>query len=219
VNGKIYCLPNINLTRGGQYYPKGGYPDSSVVASSFSLSTGEIEKYHGQHNYSPLLRGSSITSYYDEILLTNLGYSDTLFTLLNNKLTPLYLLRVSNKIKRFEEVIGSSACELVSAYKNGIVFLKISLVKDSNPWGYRFAFDDFYRLYDRERNVFKISNIRVMNSVINHEGARLSPISSYLPVTCGKYAYMMVERDVLKELPAHFDPKNDNPIIIVGTLK
>ena len=214
MNGKLFGLPShilLQPTDGSSAsIDAGEYPDSSVVAVSISLPSGEMEKYRGQHKYSFLILGSSITSYYDEISLFNLGYSDTLFTLKDKKLSPLCILHLSKKVTSNEDT-GRSGCEIISAYNNGIVLSKIN-IKPTNR--------DFFALYDRKGNIKKIDNTLVMGAKINLTDSKGPFYPSYLlPISCGKFGYMLVEHDVLKNVSKDFDSNNDNPIIIVGELK
>ena len=219
INGKIYSFPlNTNRVRGRNFdYTKAGdYPDSAIVASSISLPSGEIKKYHGHHKYTYQPFSSSITSYYDEITLLNLGYSDTLFTLNGSNLNPLCVLTLSDKMRNAAE--GGSVCEIISAYNIGIVLSKYKL--KPNPM----LFHDghpFFALYDRNENVFRIDNIHVMGIQISLADAPQSwlQLPTLLPITRGKYGYMLVERDILESLSSTFDLDNDNPVIIMGMLK
>ena len=220
INGKIYSLPKFIWRGRTPFYPAGGYPDSAIVASSTSLPSGEITKYQGQHNYSFLAVGSSITSYYDEIVLMNLGYSDTLFTLKDNKLSPLCILRLSDKMTNTDTDEKGSECRIISAYKNGIILSKINYV--TRP---RLLMEgrEFFALYDRKGNIYKIDNINVMNTKISNvnliDPEKTWQLSSLLPIICGKYGYMLVEYDFFEHRPPNSDPNNDNPIIIVGEVK
>jgi hypothetical protein len=222
INGKIYSFQRF-LVMGSTatlFFKEDAYPDSTLICS-ISLLNGEMDKYQVQHKYSPIVNGTSIASYYNEIAFLNLSYSDTLFVLKDNKLNPLCVLRFSNKTTSSTiQIRGSSTpigntFEIISAYNNGIVLLK------KGDKGL-----EYLALYDRKGSVCKISNTIVMGTQINTEAQERAhghrglggKLSELIPLTCGKYGYMVVEHHVLQNLPAHFDPDNDNPILIVGTL-
>ncbi|MCL2738111.1 MAG: 6-bladed beta-propeller [Bacteroidales bacterium] len=218
MNGRIYGLPRFRYA--GRSFTGGPFPDSGIVAHSISLPSGEMEEYRGHYSYSFLNTGATITSYRDEIVLLNYDYSDTLFTFKNNQLSPLYVLRLSNKMKHAAD--GGNGCRIISAYNAGIVFSKDRLEYSGTPprVGPYIAERVFFALYDRKGNVFKIDSINVMGAQINFADFE-NPwrLSSLLPVTCDKYGYMVVEHDFFETRPAHLEPDNDNPIIIVGELR
>jgi len=215
INGKVYSLPSFRYA--GRSIVAGTFPDSAVVACSISLPYGEMEKYKGHHSYSYLQLGATIASYYDEVVLLNYDYSDTLFTLKNNQLSPLCILHIPDKMKNTAD--GGSGCEIIADYNKGLVLSKINLVTMSPRPGVLHSGREF-ALYDKKGGVFKIDNINVMGMQINfprpEDNLRLS---SFLPVICGNYAYMLFEHDFFETQPAGIDPDNDKPIIIVGTLK
>jgi len=215
IKGKAYSLPMFRYA--GRSFRAGALPDSAIVARSVSLSSGEVENYQGYHSYSYLFAGSTMTSYDDKIVLLNYDYSDTLFTLKNNQLSPLYVLRLSDKITNV--TVGGSGCEIVSACDQGIVLAKNKLMPFPSR-GVVYTSKREFVLLDRKGNVFNIENIHVIGTQVNLTDLD-DPwlLSSLLPVTCGKYGYMIVEHDFFKTRPANFDVDNDNPIIIVGTLK
>ena len=215
LNKKIYSFPNYR----GSFTSVNDYPDSAIVAQSTSMPLGETKKFKGGHTYQYLVLGSSITSYYDEISLINLGYSDTLFTLKNDKLSPLCVLKQSNKMTDFSK--GGNVIQMISAYQNGIVLSKIKVEYRESERAQNLTYlFEYFMLYDRKGTICKIDNTHVLNTNINlTDPEKNYPISSLLPVTCGKYGYMLVEHDILENQPANFDPDNDNPILIVGTLK
>ena len=217
INGKVYGLPSFRYA--GRSIIAGTFPDSAIVACSFSLPSGEMEKYQGHHSYSYIQLGSTISSYYDEILLLNYDYSDTLFTLKGRKLSPQYVLHLSDKMNNTND--GGSTCSILFVYNKGIVLSKETLVPSRPPRpGVMYSGREFFALLDRNGNVFKIDNILVMGAQINIKNSE-NPwiLPSLLPVTCGKYGYMLVDHDFFEARPANFDPNNDNPIIIVGILK
>ncbi|MCL2728348.1 MAG: hypothetical protein FWD56_08200, partial [Bacteroidales bacterium] len=205
----------------GLTFTGGPFPDSAIIAGSVLLPSGEMEMYRGQHRYSFLSLGSTITSYNNEILLLNYDYSDTLFTLKDNRLNPLYVLRLSDKMTGTAQ--GGSGCEIISVYNRGIVLSKNKLeYYNRTPRTVGVAiFGREFVLLDREGNVFRIDDIHVMDTQINlsNTNPSIRQLSSFLPIICGKYGYMLFEHDVLATRPANFDPDNDNPIIIVGELK
>jgi len=206
INGKMYCFPKyyVDISTDIAFFPAGGYPDSTIVFS-ISLPSAQMDMIKSQRKYPFLVLGTSITSYKDEVILLNLGYSDTLFTLKDNILRPLCVLRFSNK--RINDKDGV-IYQITSAYNNGIVFTKIGAE----------AGREFF-LYDRGKKVVKIDNTLVMNTQIDHTASKRSwRFSALLPITCGKYGYMLIEHNDIP-LPASYDPDNDNPIIITGTLK
>ena len=214
LNGKIYSFPNYR----GTFDQTNNYSDSAIVIQSTSLPFGEAKKVEGEHKYQFLPLGSTVTSYFDEITLINLGYSDTLFNLKDDKLSALCVLRLTNKMTGYEK--GGSVAEIVSAYKNGIVLSKNNVeYKESERAQVLIYNTEYYALYDRKEGVYKIDSVRVMNTKIGLTDPEKHPVSSLLPVTCGKYGYMLVEHSILETLPAGFDPENDNPVIIVGALK
>ena len=219
LNGKIYSFPlHTNRVRDRifDYSQAGDYPDSAIVVGSISLPSGEVEPYRGQHKYTYLALSSSITSYNDEIYLLNLGYSDTLFTLQGGKLSPLCILHFSDKMKNTD--VGGSVSEIVSAYHNGIVLSTYNLMP--NPMLF-YDGDPFFVLYDRKGNVYKLDTIRVMGTPVSLAHAPQSWLlrPTFMPITCGNYGYMLVGQDKLQNLSKDFDPENDNPIIVIGTLK
>jgi len=215
INGILYGLPGARPA--GPSMDTGTFPDSGIVACSIVLPSGEMEIFQGYHSYPYFSSFSAIKSYYDEVFLLNYNYSDTLFTLKDNRLSPLYVLRLSNKPQKWEG--GGNSCNIFFAYRKGIVFEKVTYkaVSDNRAATFR---RDFLALYDRERNVFKIENLNVIDTQVDLTNlAKYSFQSSYFPVACGKYGYMLVGHDFFETLPADLDPDNDNPIIIVGTLK
>jgi hypothetical protein len=215
INGNVYSLPKFRYA--GRSFRAGTFPDSAIVARPISLPSGKMTKYQGHHSYSYLFAGSTVRSYYDEILLLNYDYSDTLFTINDNRLCPLYVLHLSNKISNVGE--GGSGCEIVFAYDKGVVLAKVKLVPIPSRGIVSFSKREF-ALLDRNGNVYKIDNICVMGTQINlTDQENLWRLSSLLPIICGKYGYMMVEHDAFEPQPPNIDPDNDNPIIIVGTLK
>ncbi|MDR2586429.1 MAG: 6-bladed beta-propeller [Prevotellaceae bacterium] len=215
INGKVFNLPMFRYA--GRSFRAGAFPDSAIVARSVSLPSGEVEKYHGYHSYSYLFAGSTIISYSDEIFLLNYDYSDTLFSLKDNRLRPLYVLRLSDKITNVD--VGGNGCEIVSICDKGIVLSKNKLEPFPSRGVVYTSGRDFVFL-DRKGNVFNIDSIHMMGTQVDlMDNDNPWRLSSLLPVTCGKYGYMMVEHDFFETLPADFDIDNDNPIIIVGTLK
>jgi len=213
VDGEIYGIPTNRFTSN-----KGNkYTDSAIVACRISLPSGEIKKYQGEHKYEYYLFGSSMTSYRGEVCLMNLGYSDTLFTLSNNKLSPLCVMRLSDKMTDYNK--GGSGIRIISAYQNGVILLKFNM--EPRPRGGIGAVWKYFALYDGKESMNKIDYIRVMNTKISLIDSDESPRThwSLSPIPCGKYGYMMVEHDVLDAQSLNLDPDNDNPIIIVGAFK
>ena len=215
INGKVYSLPSFRYA--GRSIVAGTFPDSAVVACSISLPSGGIEKHKGHHSYSYLQLGATIASYYDEVVLLNYDYSDTLFTLKNNQLSPLCVLHLSDKMKN--PIDGGSGCEIIASFSKGIVLSKINLVSFPSRPGVIHSGREF-ALYDRKGGVFKIDNIHVMGTQIDFPSPEDNRrLSSFLPITCGNYGYMLFEHDFFEARPAGFDSDNDNPIIVVGMLK
>jgi len=211
MNGMIYSFPYYR----GWFDQTNEYPDSAIVVSRVLLSSGEVKKFKGEHKYQFLFLGSSITSYHDEIVLINPGYSDTLFTLKDDKLSPLCVLHLSNKMTDTDK--EGSVAQIISSYNNGVVLAKIDIVP-SPPYGITYYWK-YFVLYDRKGSVYKIDNIHVMNTKISIAEPEKYSIHSSLPIICGKYGYMLVEHDVLETKYEGFDPNNDNPIIIIGEIK
>ena len=112
---------------------------------------------------------------------------------------------------------GGTGVHLISAYNQGIVLAKVNYEYMEKGERIQLLYiPEYYVLYDRKGSVYKIDSIHIMNtkiSVASNENTYRT--SSILPITCGKYGYMLVEHDVLES----HDPNNDNPIIIIGTLK
>ena len=214
--GKIYSFPDFK----GWFTQTNESADSSIVVYSIALPSGEMTKYRGEHRYQFLVLGASISFYQDEIALINFGYSDTLFTFKDDKLIPRCVIDISNKMTDFEK--GGDLARIISVYNNGIVLSKNNVTYQSygERGGALNINTDYYVLYDRKGNVYKIDNTRVMNTTISLKDPEKNYLtSSLLPIICGKYGYMLVEHDVLETLPTGFDPNNDNPIIIVGEVK
>lgn len=208
INEKVYSLPNIK-----GFFKTNEYPDSAIVLRSTSIPSGDIQEYKGDHNYSLMLLGSTLASYKEEVILLNLGYSDTLFNLKNNKLSPICVLPFPNKMTDYTK--GGSLFHVISAYNNGIVLAKIN-VEYRPPMTIIYK-NEYFALYDRKGNISKIDNTNVMNTKIDLTEPG-TYIYSSLPIICGNYGYMLVEHDVLGT-QKDIDPDNDNPIIITGKLK
>jgi len=208
INGKVYSFPNVK-----GYFQSNEYPDSAIIFRSTSIPSGEVKKYKGEHSYPFILLGSSITFYNEDIFLINQGYSDTLFNLTDNILKPLCVFNFPNKLKDYTK--GGSLINLISAYKNGIVLSKMNI--EFHPPMTVIYKPEYYALYDRNGMIRKIDNIQVKSAEID-----LADPQKYaympLPVVCGKYGYMFVEKDALGDL-SDLDADNDNPVIIVGKLR
>ena len=229
INGKIYGLPNYS----GYFDNVSAEVDSAIIACSISLPTGEIEKYRGWHKYSFIIMGSTIASYHNEIDFINLGYSDTLFTLQDNRLQSLCVLDFAEKMTDYR--VGGNGIQLISANRKGIVLSKIRLKYTEQ--GERLILNyipKYYTLYDRKGSVSHIDAIRVMDTEIpiGDEGELREAsawVSSPLPISCGKYGYMLIDPTHLNDPAAFlkkagvqaidFDPNNDNPFIIIGEIR
>ena len=215
INGSVYSFPNYM----GNFDQINKYTDSSIIALNTCLPSQEVQKYKGGQKYPFLVLGSTITSYLDEITLVNFGYSDTLFFLQNNKLVPLCILHLNNKMTDYQK--GGSVPHLISAYNNGIVLSKTNFEYKINERAQVLIYTtEYYVLYDRKDAVYKIDNIHIYDTTINltNPDHNFKDFSTF-PATCGKFVYMMVGHDVLKTRSAGFDSTNDNPIIIVGALR
>lgn len=209
INDKVYSFPNI---RG--YFQISDYPDSAIVFRSTSIPLGEVEDYKGAHNYSFTLLGSTIVSYKDEILLMNLGYSDTLFNLTNNELRPICVLHFSNKMSN--HIKGGSLYHLISAYNNGIVLAKVNV--DFRPPMTVIYKNEFFMLYSRNGKIFKIISVKLNDDIIIDITEPQDYPHLSLPIICGEYGYMILESDDLKNKLFH-ESDNDNPLIIIGKLQ
>ena len=159
VNGKVYGFPKHRFA----FNEANKYADAAIVACSISLPSGEIEKYQGEHKYGYYLFGSSITSYRGKVSLINLGYSDTLFTLSDHKLSPLCVMHLSDKMTDYNK--GGSGIRIISAYQNGVILLKFNM--EPRPRGGIQAVWEHFVLYDGKESMNKIDHMRVMNTKIS----------------------------------------------------
>ena len=120
--GRMYGFPVSAVLRIGGENPEKPDSTSSVLLLRQDPSDNSLQSFSGHRPYQIQSTGLSMALYRENLHFFNFSYSDTLFRLSQDKLQPLGVFSLQNRMKRLEAVSAEGDdLRLLYAYRNGIV--------------------------------------------------------------------------------------------------
>lgn len=237
-NGYMYSLPGtgvIHISDDDGIKNDSG-EDPSLIMVRYDINRKESTFYKGHHSYTGYQANNSIFKYKNDIYLANIDYSDTLFHVVGDKLSPMVIIKPKTQYVRDfyngGDMVWSIMCSNKGIILNHIDFSASSQASNSLSIDFNYL---SFSLIDFKGGIRKIESVYIpqfdltidtkeaLEALSEFKTPEISPI----PQQTGDYGFIVINAEKAVSLAetaglTHLLDKIDeesNPVLIVGRIK